>query len=399
MPGVIDTHVHINEPGRTEWEGFDSATRSAAAGGITTLVDMPLHSIPATTRVDTLLAKMELAQAKAWVDVAFWAGLGRGTLGNMGRMRDAGVVGFSASLIPTGSDELRELGEGELRVALPKLRELGVPLFVHAELPGPIEHAWAALAAEGADARLYANWLRARPRNAEIDAIELLLHVAETTRAHIHVANLSAADTLPALRRARAAGVPITLEAAPPWLHFAAEEIRDGDTLLKCAPPIRDAADREALWEALGDGSIDTIGSAHSPCPPELKQRDTGDFASAWAGVSGLQLTLPLVWTGARVRGFSPHHLAEWLCSAPARLTGIEGRKGSIAPGRDADLVIWDAEAEFEVDPAQLLHRHNTTPYAGARLRGVVRTTILRGHVICEDGHIGGDRIGRIVKR
>jgi allantoinase len=398
MPGIVDTHVHVNEPGRTDWEGFDSATRAAAAGGVTTLIDMPVHARPATTRAEALRAKMELAARLVWVDVGFWGGLGRGNLGQVAPLRDAGALGFKAFLIPPGSEELREIGEGELRVVLPTLRELGAPLIVHAELAAPIEQAWTELAAEGADSTLYVNWLRARPRAAENDAVALLLRLSEVMKAPVHIAQLTAADMLPELRRARAAGVPITVGTAPHYLHFAAHDIADRATELKCTPPIRDGADREAIWEALGDGTIDTIASAHSPCPPELKHRESGDFVAAWAGIAGVQLTLPVVWSAARVRGFSPHHLAEWLCAAPARLAGIAQRKGTIAPGRDADIVIWEPDAEVHVDAGMLHQRHRLTPYEGLSLLGKVRTTILRGEVVCADGVITGARRGRIIK-
>jgi allantoinase len=398
MPGIIDTHVHADEPGRVDWEGFESATRAAAAGGITMIVDMPVHAVPPTTRPDALRLKIALAETQAWIDVGFWAGLGRGDASYVRALCAAGAFGFKAYLIPPGADGLREVDEGELRLALPLLRECGVPLIVHAEMPAPIERAWAELAADGADARLYANWLRARPIAAENEAVALLIELAREFETPIHVSHLSGADMLPDLRRARAAGVPITIEASPHYLHFAAEEIPDGATEFKCAPPIREFVHREALWEALGDGTIDTLASAHAPCPPELKRPDTGDFASAWPGIAGIQLMLPVVWTGAHVRGFSPHHLAEWLCAAPARLLGLEQRKGSIAPGRDADLVIWEDQTELRVEHSRLEQRHKMTPYDGLTLTGRVQTTMVRGEVVYDRGVIVGERRGRVMK-
>jgi allantoinase len=399
MPGLIDTHVHCNEPGREDWEGFASATRAAAAGGITTIVDMPVHCVPATTSVVALRDKIALAQTQAFVDIGFWAGLVPGGGAQAPNLLEAGALGFKCFLVPSGSDDMPHLEEGDLRALLPMLRGLGAPLIVHAELPGPIEAAWARLAAEGADARIYANFLRAQPRSGENAAVELLVVLAEEHGTPIHIAHYASTDTLALLRRARAGGVPVTVEATPHHLYFAAEEIPDSATEFKTTPPIRTEADREALWEALGDGTIDTIASDHSPCPPALKGRAAGDFASAWGGIAGLQLLLPVTWTGARTRGFSPHHLVGWLCAAPARVAGLDRHKGAIAPGRDADIVIWEPDTDFIVDPEQLAHRHKFTPYAGFALFGTVQTTLLRGKIIFDAGEFVGEPQGRVLKR
>lgn len=397
MPGLVDTHVHLNQPGRTEWEGFDTGTRAAAAGGVTTLVEMPLNSIPATTSVVGLAAKLAAARGRLHVDAGFWGGVVPGNEEQLEPLWDAGVLGFKCFLCPSGVDEFGHVAEADLRTALPCLARLGAPLLAHAELPEPL--ARAVLAVAELDPRSYAVYLASRPRQAEQQAIELLVRLARETRARIHVVHLADADALPLLRAARAEGLPITVETCPHYLHFAAEQIGDGATDHKCAPPIREAENRERLWDALGAGDIDLIVTDHSPCPPAMKGLDTGDFLGAWGGIASLQLTLPVAWKGARERGYTPVHLAEWMCAAPARLAGLEGRKGCIAPGCDADLVVWQPEAEFTVDPARLHHRHPVTPYAGATLPGVVHATYLRGRRIFDRGHITAEPSGRTLSR
>ncbi|HEX6367945.1 MAG TPA: allantoinase AllB [Longimicrobium sp.] len=397
MPGLVDTHVHVNEPGRTEWEGFETATRAAAAGGVTTLVDMPLNSVPATTTVVGLAAKLAAARGRLHVDVGFWGGVVPENLEQLEPLWDAGVLGFKCFLCPSGVDEFGHVAEAELRAALPGLARLGAPLLAHAELPEPL--ARAALAVEGMDPRRYAVYLASRPRDAEQQAIELLIRLCRETGARIHVVHLADADALPLLRAARAEGLPLTVETCPHYLHFAAEEIADGATDHKCAPPIREAENRERLWDALGAGDIDLVVTDHSPCPPEMKGLDTGDFLRAWGGIASLQLTLPVAWKGARARGYTPVQLAEWMCAAPARLAGLDGRKGCIAPGCDADFVVWRPETELSVDPARLHHRHPVTPYAGATLPGVVDATYLRGRRIYEDGRLLAEPTGRTLSR
>jgi allantoinase len=397
MPGLVDTHVHINEPGRTEWEGFDTATRAAAAGGVTTLVEMPLNSIPATTTVVALAAKLAAARGGVHVDVGFWGGVVPENLEQLEPLWDAGVLGFKCFLCPSGVDEFGHVTEAELRAALPELARLGAPLLAHAELPGPL--ARAALAVAELDPRRYAVYLASRPRESEQQAIALLLLLCRETGARIHVVHLADADSLPLLRAARAEGLPVTVETCPHYLHFAAEEIADGATDHKCAPPVREAENRERLWDALGAGDIDLVVTDHSPCPPAMKGLDTGDFLRAWGGIASLQLTLSVTWKGARERGYTPVHLAEWMCAAPARLAGLEGRKGCIAPGCDADFVVWHPEAQFTVDPARLHHRHPVTPYAGATLPGVVAATYLRGRRIYDGGRFPEGPTGRTLSR
>ncbi|MDQ3606084.1 MAG: allantoinase AllB, partial [Gemmatimonadota bacterium] len=396
MPGIVDTHVHVNEPGRTEWEGFESATRAAAAGGVTTLVDMPLNSVPATTTVAGLHAKLAAAADRCQVDVGFWGGVVPGNAGELDALWGGGVLGFKCFLSPSGVEEFPSVTEADLRVAMPTLSRLGAPLLVHAEDPAVLAYA---AAAAPAPARRYEDYLRSRPAEAEVEAIRLMVALCREFGTRIHLVHLSAAEALPLLAEARAAGLPITVESCPHYLHFAAEEIADGATQFKCAPPIRGRESRERLWTALGSGEIDLIASDHSPCPPEMKAREAGDFAAAWGGVASLQLSLPVVWKGARERGYGLADLAEWMSAAPARLAGLSMRKGAIAPGRDADLVIWDPDADFVVTPEMLHHRHQLTPYLGALLPGVVRATYVRGECVYDRGAFPRPGWGRSLGR
>ena len=399
MPGIVDTHVHVDEPGRTEWEGFVSATRAAAAGGVTTIVDMPLNSIPATTTRAALLEKVLASDGQCHVDVGFWGGIVPANAGDgseIAAMLAGGALGFKAFLVPSGVDEFPAVGEADLRKAMVELARRGAVLLAHAELPGPIAavgDVW-----DGADAvelREYGRWLRSRPAEAEVEAVEMLIRLARETRCKVHVVHLAAAAALPALRAARAEGLPITVETCPHYLTFCAEEIPDGAVAFKCAPPIRARADREALWEALRAREIDLIASDHSPCPPEMKGLEAGDFRAAWGGISSLQVTMPAVWSAARERGFSVTDVAAWMCAAPARLAGLADRKGSIAAGRDADLVIWEPEVRWTIHPANLQHRHKITPYAGRTPFGLIRYTLLRGETIYHDGSLLDRPIGR----
>jgi allantoinase len=398
MPGIVDTHVHINEPGRTEWEGFSTATRAAAAGGVTTIIEMPLNSIPATTTAAAYREKSAAAAGKLSVDVGFWGGVVPGNAGELKALWDAGVFGFKCFLVPSGVDEFAPVNESDLRAALPELAAMGAPLLAHAELPGPIEDAIAKLP-KGASPKRYATWLASRPHQAEDEAIALLIRLARESKARVHVVHLASSDSLEQLRQAKAEGLAISVETCPHYLSFAAEDIADAATEFKCAPPIRARENREKLWDGLADGTIDFIATDHSPCPPALKLPDEGDFLRAWGGIASLQLSLPAVWTQARSRGYSVSRLAEWLCAGPARLAGIGARKGKIAVGSDADLVIWNPDATFRVDAARLHHRHKVTPYAGQELAGVVETTFLRGRKIFERGEFPALPAGQLLRR
>jgi allantoinase len=398
MPGLVDTHVHINEPGRTEWEGFFTATRAAAAGGITTLIEMPLNSIPATTTVASFHTKLAAAVGKLSVDTGFWGGAVPGNAHELRGLWDAGCFGFKCFLIESGVQEFASVGEADLRESLPILARIGAPLLGHCELPGPILEA-TKHPPDNASRTSYQTWLALRPRAAENEAIDLLLRLGAEFGARVHVVHLSSADAIPQIQNARAAGGQLTVETCPHYLTFASEDIPERATQFKCAPPIRERENRERLWAGLREGAIDMIATDHSPCPPEMKRQDSGDFLEAWGGIASLQLSLPAVWTEARRCGFSLTHLARWLCEAPARLAGLDQQKGVIAPGHDADLVVWNPDAGFKVDPAQLHHRHKLTPYAERDLMGIVEATFLRGTKIYERGNFCARPTGKVLLR
>ena len=387
MPGLVDTHVHVNEPGRTDWEGFETATLAAASGGVTTIVDMPLNSIPATTTGEAFDAKIKVAAGKLYVDTAFWGGVVPGNTSELPKLWDAGVVGFKCFLIHSGVDEFPNVTEEDLHEAMPELARLGAALIVHAEVPGPVEAC--CQSASESPARPYETFLLSRPREAENEAIATMIRLCRETGCRVHVVHHSSADALPMLRKAKSFGLPITAETCPHYLHFAAEEIPDGATEFKCCPPIRERENREQLWDALRDGTLDFVVSDHSPCPPDMKLAEEGDFMNAWGGISSLQLRLPIVWTDARARGFAIEDLVRWLCREPARQVGLN-LKGWIKDGYDADIVIWNPDREFKVEPAMLHHRHKLTPYNGEVLRGVVEKTFLRGQMVYDDGRLFG---------
>jgi allantoinase len=408
MPGVVDTHVHVNEPGRTEWEGFETATRAAAAGGVTTIVDMPLNSIPATTSVAGFDAKRRAAEGKCFVDVAFWGGVVPGNVSELQSLVAAGVLGFKCFLVPSGVDEFPAVTEADLRSAMPVLSRLGVPLLVHAELPGPIEEATrhvaarsgspARLSGQAPDTRCYATYLATRPKRAENDAIALSIGLCREHRVRTHIVHLSSSEALTLLDQARASDILITVETCPHYLTFVADEIPAGATAFKCAPPIRERENREHLWAALAAGLIQMVASDHSPSPPALKQTMSGDFLQAWGGISSLQVSLGATWTGASARGYSLNQLADWMCRAPARLAGLD-RKGAVESGYDADLVVWDPDGQLTVEGWLLMHRHPLTPYEGRTLRGVVERTYLAGRRIYERGKPMGAATGRLLTR
>jgi allantoinase len=374
LPGLVDTHVHVNEPGRTHWEGFATATRAAAAGGVTTIVDMPLNSLPPTVDVEALAVKRRAAAHQSFVDVGFWGGAVPGNLAELPALHEAGVFGFKCFLAPSGVDEFGHLDAAGLDRALRAVE--GALVLVHAEDPEALSPA--------ARSRTYADFLASRPRDAENRAVATVVAAARRASARVHVLHLSSSDALDALASARHDGVRVTAETCPHYLSLAAEDVPEGATQFKCCPPIREGANREALWRGLATGVLDCVVSDHSPSPPELKRLDSGDFAGAWGGIASLQLGLPVVWTQARERGHRLADVTRWMAQRPAEIAGLR-RKGRIVPGYDADLVAFAPDESFVVDPTRLHHRHPVTPYAGQRLRGVVQRTWLRGSVVDDE--------------
>jgi allantoinase len=387
LPGLVDSHVHVNEPGRTEWEGFATATAAAAAGGVTTIVDMPLNSVPATVDVDSLRTKQRAAAGQLAVDVAFWGGAVPGNAARLRELHEAGVVGFKCFLLPSGVPEFPPLDRAGLALAMRTIAEFDGLLIAHAEDPELID------AAPLPRGRLYADFVASRPDAAEARAVTWLLEQTRATGCRTHVVHLSSAASLPAIRAAKAEGLPVTVETCPHYLTLRAENVPDGATQFKCCPPIRGDANREPLWEALRDGTIDCVVSDHSPCVRSAKRLDTGDFGEAWGGIASVQLGLPVMWTHAREHGVGLTELARWMCNAPAALVGLTDR-GRIAPGMRADLCVFAPDEYFEVDPRRLRHRNPISPYAGRLLRGVVRRTWLRGLPV----ELDGPRFGQMVE-
>ncbi|MBX7219954.1 MAG: allantoinase AllB [Blastocatellia bacterium] len=399
MPGLIDPHVHLNEPGRTEWEGFATATRAAAAGGITTVVDMPLNSIPPTTTLAHLETKAEAASGQCQVDVGFWGGAIPGNSGEFAAMLKAGVFGFKCFMVDSGVEEFPFVTESDLRLAMRELARLDGQLLAHAELGGPIEAACAHQSHFSAEEhRRYHNYLASRPPAAENEAIALLIRLCREYRTRTHIVHLSSSAGIDLLCDSWDDDLPTTAETCLHYLHFAAEEIPDGATEFKCAPPIRERANQKRLWHGLMDGMIQFVVSDHSPCTPNLKHQETGDFSQAWGGISSLQLGLSVIWTGLEKRGLGMEFLPQWMCEGPAQFLGLSGRKGSFSVGADADFVVWNPEAEFQLAAEQLHHRHKLTPYAGQTLKGVVRETWLRGEKIYENGQFVGNPRGAWIK-
>jgi allantoinase len=392
LPGLVDTHVHVNEPGRTEWEGFATATRAAAAGGVTAICDMPLNSLPPTTSVAALAEKRAAAAGQCWVDVAFWGGVVPGNEASLLPLHEAGVVGFKCFLLDSGVPEFPPLDAAGLRSALGSLAAVDALLIVHAEDAAEIRPA---------SGRDFGSFVASRPPAAERRAIEKVISAAAATGARAHIVHLSAAECVAMIAGARAAGIRLSAETCPHYLYFAAEQVPDGATEYKCCPPIRGAINREALWRGLEEGVIDCVVSDHSPCPPALKRLGpdgSGDFGAAWGGIASLQLGLSAVWTAARGRGRTLEDVARWMAAAPAALAGLAG-KGRLAVGYDADLVAFDPSGSYVVDPARLQHRHPVTPYAGRTLTGRVRQTWLRGTAVMDDSGGFGEPVGRLLDR
>jgi allantoinase len=395
LPGLVDSHVHMNEPGRTDWEGFAIGTRAAAAGGYTLIVDMPLNCLPPTTTVEALGAKRACARNSSLVDWAVWGGVVSDNQQHIGSLTANGVPGFKCFLVDPGIDGFTMVSEQQLRDALPHVAKTGLPLLVHAELPGPIEAATRELAE--ADWCRYDTYLRSRPDEAELLAIDLLLSLCREFHFRLHIVHLSTHKALAALRRAKSDGLPVTVETCPHYLYFSAEQIPDGATLCKCAPPIRGEANREQLWQALREGVIDLVVTDHSPCPPQMKRLEEGNFRTAWGGIPSLSVALPAVWTEARRRGFNLLDIAKWMAEKPAQLAGCGDRKGKIAAGFDADFAVFDCDSEFTLTEERLHHRHPISPYLGHRLAGVVQQTYLRGSRIFQDGEFEAKPAGREV--
>ncbi len=393
LPGLVDSHVHINDPGRAEWEGFETATRAAAAGGYTLLVDMPLNCLPATTTVAALELKRTAAQGRCRVDWMAWGGVVPDNLCDIEPLARAGVAGFKCFLIHPGIDGFAMVTEQQLRAALPAIARTGLPLLVHAELPGPVDSAAGSLV--GADWSCYKTYLQSRPEEAELSAIRMLLSLCREYKFRLHIVHLSASQALPELCAARSEGLPVSVETCPHYLHLAAETIPNGATLLKCAPPIRGRENREKLWQGLRDGTIDLVATDHSPCPPEMKRLAEGNFKNAWGGIAGLSVSLPLMHTEASKRGFTLTDIVRWMSEGPAKLADCHARKGRLAAGYDADFVVFDTENEFVVTKHRLHYRHPVSAYMGEKLRGVVKATYLRGKAVFASGEFPGKPIGR----
>ena len=391
LPGLVDSHVHVNEPGRTEWEGFATATRAAAAGGYTTLVDMPLNCLPETTTVAALEAKRTAAAGQCRVDWAPWGGLTGLNHAHLAPLADAGVAGFKCFLVDPGIDGFTMISEQELEAALPTLAATGLPLLVHAELAAHLY-----TGGDADDWQQYATYLRSRPDEAELAAIRMLIGLCRKYAFPLHIVHLSTALALEDLAQARAEGLPVTVETCPHYLHFFAEEIPAGGTLFKCAPPIRSRTNREALWQGLRDGIIDLIATDHSPCPPSMKE---GDFRKAWGGVASLSVAISVIWTEMRQRGLPLEDLARWMSAQPAKLAGLEKHKGAIAAGYDADLVVFDPDAHFTLSTEDLQYRHLVSPYLGESLHGKVRATFVRGNAVYPEGSFSDPPVGKEQRR
>lgn len=389
MAGVVDPHVHINEPGRTEWEGFDTATKAAIAGGVTTLVDMPLNSSPVTTSAKAFEEKLKAAQRKLHTNVGFWGGVVPGNEKEIELLIDKGVLGFKAFLTHSGIDEFPNVTEDDLRKVMPIIAKHDLPLLVHCELSVPPSFG------EGLGVRSYKTYLASRPKKWEDDAIAMMIRLCEEFNCRTHIVHLSSADSIEQIVKARQKGLPLTVETAQHYLYFNAEEIEDGKCEFKCAPPIREKQNNEQLWQALKTGIIDFVATDHSPAPPEMKQLQTGDLTKAWGGISSIQFALPILWTAAKKHGCTVEDVAKWLCSNTGSF--IQIKKGRIEKGFDADLLIWDDAAVFNVTEDIIHHRHKITPYMNESLFGVVEQTFIAGKKVYDDGKLLHLNEGKII--
>lgn len=392
MSGIIDPHVHINEPGRTDWEGFDTATRAAIAGGITTVVDMPLNSSPVTTTVQAFHQKIAATKNKLHTNVGFWGGIVTGNDGEIEGLINCGVLGFKAFLTHSGIDDFPNVTEEDLVKAMPIIAKHGLPLLVHSELTDSINRV-------NGDHRSYQNYLASRPAFWEDDAIELMIRLCEQFKCRVHIVHVSSASALSKIEQAKKMGLPLTAETAQHYLYFSAEDIKDGQTQFKCAPPIRDKANNDQLWKALQEGIIDFVATDHSPATPDIKETRSGNFLKAWGGIASLQFALPVLWTAARERNITLEYIGKWLCEHPAKLIGLGHKKGRIAKGYDADLVIWNPDESFLVTENLILHKHKITPYLGQQLYGVVQSTYLGGKQVYDKGEVIQFNFGSVITR
>jgi len=385
MPGIIDTHVHINEPGRTEWEGFDTATKSAIAGGLTALVDMPLNSSPVTTSAKAFDEKLKAAAGKLHTNVGFWGGIVPGNDNEIEPLIKMGVLGFKAFLTHSGIDDFPNATEEDLRKAMPIIARHKLPLLVHCELTDSKERETNnEQPATRNDS--YTNYLNSRPKKWEDDAIAMMIRLCAEFNCRTHIVHLSSANSLQQIAEAKQRGLPLTVETGQHYLYFNAEDILDGQTQFKCAPPIREKENNDQLWQALKDGLINFVATDHSPATPSLKEIESGDFMKAWGGIASIQFALPVLWTAAKKRDGNFSDIVRWLCENPAKLAGLENRKGKIAIGYDADLVVVNEEKSFTVDEACCHHKHKVSPYMGETLYGVVEQTYLAGEKVYDDG-------------
>lgn len=393
MAGLVDSHVHVNEPGRTEWEGYESASRAAALGGVTAICDMPLNSIPVTTHLQALESKIASTAGKLWIDVGFWGGVIPGNHGELEGMVQAGVRGFKCFLCPSGIDEFPAATAADLRIAMPILKKAGVPLLVHAEIELPLREA----SEQESDPREYLTYLHSRPPEWEDAAVAMVVDLVRETGCPAHIVHLSSAGSIPILARAKKEGLPITAETCPHYLCLQAEDVPLGDTTYKCAPPIRGRKNQDALWQALKDEIIDFVVTDHSPCIPGLKKLETGNFMDAWGGIASLQLGLSALWTEAQRRGVSLPTVHRWMAAGSSVLMGLS--RGAFVRGAQADVVAFDPEANFVVDPHSLAHKNAISAYRGKSLHGVVRHVWLAGVQIVEDGAMKGNPRGRALLR
>lgn len=378
MPGIVDPHVHINEPGRTNWEGFETATKAAAAGGITSLVEMPLNAFPVTTTAKAFDEKIHACKEKLHVNCGFWGGIVPGNTNELNSLIDKGVPGFKAFLTHSGIDEFPNVSEKDLREVMPIIAKSGLPLLVHAELSSPVNGI-------PQSSRSYTDYLHSRPKKWEDDAIALMIRLCEEYNCRTHIVHLSSSDSIQQIASAKQRGLPLTVETAQHYLYFSAEDIKEGETAFKCAPPIRNKENQDRLWNALTEGIIDFVATDHSPAPPVMKELESGDFMKAWGGISSIQFALPVLWTAAKKHHCQLTDIAKWLCEKSASLPKLKN-KGKIAIGFDADLVVWDPEKKFTVTENIIHHRHKLTPYLNEELYGVVEQTWLKGEKIYDAG-------------